>query len=410
MKIGILVLSLVLAFGIGQAQDLTLVSWNILNFPGSTGTEREDDFQLVLQNAGPDILVVQEMIGQAGVNQFLNNILDEIEPGAWNAGPYHDSYDTDRALFYRDGTVEVLDYGWIDTALRDIEWWLLRPVGSSDEFRIYTCHLKASSGSDNEQKRLLETQHLRNDLDTLDADLPFILCGDLNIYYGDEPAYQELIGSGPGQLHDPINQTGYWHNNASYASIHTQSTRTASFGGGATGGMDDRFDQILVSEEMLDATGIDVLPATYLAYGNDGAHFNQSIIEGGNSAVPYAVAEAIHNSSDHLPIIVQIHVDDATAVAEGAPASLRLEARPNPFNPTTTLTFTLAQEGPITLSLYDPAGRLLTTLASGHHSAGAIERRWDGKDDSGRPLPSGVYFALLDTEGERLSRKIVLIR
>ena len=56
-----------------------------------------------------------------------------------------------------------------------------------------------------------------------------------------------LIGSqdnNNGQLFDPINRIGHWHNNSSFADVHTQSPRTSSFGGGANGGMDDRLSLI----------------------------------------------------------------------------------------------------------------------------------------------------------------------
>jgi hypothetical protein len=117
--------------------------------------------------------------------------------------------------------VEVLYCGWRNTDLRDIEWWQLRLAESGEEVRLFTLHLKASQGSDNEQRRLLECIVLRNYLDTLPEDLPFIVAGDLNVYWGSEPAYELLLSEGPGQLHDPIDQTGYWHNSITYAPIHT---------------------------------------------------------------------------------------------------------------------------------------------------------------------------------------------
>ena len=51
-----------------------------------------------------------------------------------------------------------------------------------------------------------------------------------------------------GRLFDPIDRIGNWHNNSSFSDVHTQSPRTAQFGGGASGGMDDRFDFILFSK------------------------------------------------------------------------------------------------------------------------------------------------------------------
>ena len=57
------------------AAAVRVVTYNILNFPGSTGAAREDDFRTVVQELDADVLVVQEMLSQTGVNQFLNNVL-----------------------------------------------------------------------------------------------------------------------------------------------------------------------------------------------------------------------------------------------------------------------------------------------------------------------------------------------
>ena len=230
------------------AGELNLTCWNILNFPGSTGNSREPHFRTVLAEVQPDILVVQEMIGQNGVNQFLSDVLNTLEPDLWAAAPYHDGPDTDRALFIRDECVTVLDSGWLDTTLRDIDWWDLEVAASGETFRLYSMHLKASQGSENENRRYAECLVLRADMDALGEGEHFIVAGDYNIYYDDEPAWQLLRSAGPGQLFDPIGQEGYWHNNPAYAPIHTQSTRTSQFGGGATGGLDDRFDFVLGGE------------------------------------------------------------------------------------------------------------------------------------------------------------------
>ena len=406
----VLILSISLLAPLASAGEIVLTSWNILNYPGSTGTARNPYFQTVLSSSMPDLLVVQEIIGQSGVTRFLDEVLDVLEPGEWAAASYHDGYDTDNALYYRIDAVEETGYGWLDTALRDIDWWELRVTGSGEEFRLYSLHLKASQGSTEEQKRLNECIILRSDLDALSPDLPYIVAGDYNIYYADEPAYQHLISAGAGQLHDPIDQEGYWHDNASYASIHTQSTRTASFGGGATGGMDDRFDIILASDDLLDGAGFDLLPETYTAYGNDGAHFNLSIIEGGNTAVPSEVAEAIYQSSDHLPLSVTLSTDDATLVAGAPPVMGDFIAAPNPFNPSTTIHFRLDREGTVDLVVYDASGRLVRTLASGHYGAGERELVWDGRDRAGREVASGVYFARLAGERTASIIKLLLIR
>ena len=104
-----------------------------------------------------------------------------------------------------------------------------------------------------------------------------------------------------------------------------------------------------------------------------------------------------------------------TALARGTvtvPAAVTsLEAAvPNPFNPTTALSYSLAQRGEATLTIYDVAGRAVRQLASGAQEAGAHRVTWDGTDDSGRTVPAGVYFARLATEQALQSRKLTLLK
>jgi hypothetical protein len=86
---------------------------------------------------------------------------------------------------------------------------------------------------------------------------------------------------------------------------------------------------------------------------------------------------------------------------------------PNPFSGVVDLRFALpvlpAMER-IRLEIFDPAGRLVRELFEGRLPAGAQSRAWDGRDDRGRPLPSGVYFARLSTAGGIESRPVVLLR
>jgi len=93
------------------------------------------------------------------------------------------------------------------------------------------------------------------------------------------------------------------------------------------------------------------------------------------------------------------------------PAMTHLAANvPNPFNPRTTLSFTLATTGPTHLRIYDLSGRLVRTLLSDVLDAGTHEVLWDGRDDQGRAASSGAYFYRLGSAGEIRQRKMLLVR
>jgi hypothetical protein len=105
--------------------------------------------------------------------------------------------------------------------------------------------------------------------------------------------------------------------------------------------------------------------------------------------------------------------DDIVAV-ETPPVvvGFRLEpARPNPFNPRTTLAFELeSAEARVRLAIYDVSGRRLRTLLEGAMPAGRSEIVWDGRDEAGNDLASGTYLYRLETAGESQTRKLSLLR
>lgn len=92
------------------------------------------------------------------------------------------------------------------------------------------------------------------------------------------------------------------------------------------------------------------------------------------------------------------------------PARPFLAAAPNPFNPTLRLVLELPAPGPATLAILDLRGRRVAELHHGPLGAGRHVFRWDGRDDSGRELPSGSYLARLHLADSRRTVKITLAR
>ena len=95
-----------------------------------------------------------------------------------------------------------------------------------------------------------------------------------------------------------------------------------------------------------------------------------------------------------------------------APPVLELEQNvPNPFNPRTSISYRVAASGFAQLRVYSPGGALVRTLVSRVHDAGEVRRvEWDGTDDRGRRVASGIYFYRLENAGEVRTRKMVLLK
>ncbi len=100
----------------------------------------------------------------------------------------------------------------------------------------------------------------------------------------------------------------------------------------------------------------------------------------------------------------------ATAV-EAVPAhAVDLRAWPNPFNPSTRIQFNLAAASAVTLTVVDIQGREIRTLLAEYRSAGDQEAGWDGRDEAGRGMPSGVYFARLESGVGIEAIRLVLLK
>jgi hypothetical protein len=83
---------------------------------------------------------------------------------------------------------------------------------------------------------------------------------------------------------------------------------------------------------------------------------------------------------------------------------------PNPFNPATEIRFDLARDGAVALVVYDVSGRAVRTLARGAYPRGEHVVRWDGRDDRGVPVSTGVYFYRLDAGRFSATRKTILLK
>ena len=83
---------------------------------------------------------------------------------------------------------------------------------------------------------------------------------------------------------------------------------------------------------------------------------------------------------------------------------------PNPFRSSTTIPFALPLRSVVTLRLLDLQGRVVRTLADGSFEAGHHQAIWDGRDDSGRPVHAGMYFAKITTNGGQAMRRAIVVR
>jgi len=102
--------------------------------------------------------------------------------------------------------------------------------------------------------------------------------------------------------------------------------------------------------------------------------------------------------------------DESNYKIEPADFELR-QNYPNPFNPKTTIEFTVNKRDKFTLKIYDTSGREVRTIFSNkYYSIGNYRTEWDGKDENGKTLSSGVYFYMLESTRESIVKKLILLK
>ena len=134
---------------------------------------------------------------------------------------------------------------------------------------------------------------------------------------------------------------------------------------------------------------------------------------GGQAKVAYALVYG--RNFDELLFNAEAAIlayDPVAPITGEAPVRLfRLgQNHPNPFNPVTTIRYTLDREGLVELAVFDVSGRKIRTLASGHKAPGDHVAIWNGTDHSGSPVPSGMYFYQLLSGNDVETRKMMLVK
>jgi hypothetical protein len=306
-----------------QRDTLHVMVYNLLNFPSATATpNRQDTLRKILHYDRPDILMVCELNNATGSNQIINTSLNSMGVTHYAAANYVTNRSTSdnhqNMLYYNTQKVGLKSQTELLTDLRDINEYIIYfkdpnlALHNDTTFaRLFVTHLKAGTSGTDISRRNGEVQVLVNYMNTFPSNFNGIFAGDFNTYTSSEACYQTLISTGSHPFFDPIGTPGAWSNNASFAAVHTQSTRVASFNGGATSGLDDRFDHITVTEPVL--TGLERLryiPGTYHALGQDGNHYNVALIDPpANPTIPDSVRNALYYMSDHLPVVMDLEVE-----------------------------------------------------------------------------------------------------
>jgi hypothetical protein len=118
-----------------------------------------------------------------------------------------------------------------------------------------------------------------------------------------------------------------------------------------------------------------------------------------------AAAGMVTQSAEGVGVAVPAPEPQAPSYTTGLDA-----VAPNPTNPSATVRFSLAAAGTVRLTVYDVRGRRVKGLLSDALSAGPHVVDWNGRDDSGELVSSGIYYVRMDVEGQVFQRSVTLVR
>ena len=343
----VLFLFLVLFTNLNYGQTrIKAMMYNVLNYSDSEVSQNKTPFlSTILNEVNPDLLMVCEVVDEIGSNYLFENAIIPFNED-FEKAPFEEnqsgSYSLQQMVYYNSNKLIFEESRVITADTRDINQYTFKINTENAEINpirmeVFVTHLKASTGSSNRQRRLNSIQSFVSYTNTIASDSYVLFAGDFNFYTSNEEGYQYLIDNrNPIIMIDPINRPAptfpddgvdyfnydnydstYFWNNSSFSDIHSQSTRTSNSGliddSGSTGGLDDRFDFIMMSENFNTSSDLFYVNDSYQVVGNNGNCYN-SQISNSNCSGTYSqtLRNALIEFSDHLPIVMEIETPENT--------------------------------------------------------------------------------------------------
>ena len=348
-----------------KAQDtLTVMQYNLLYygnhqsgfadcFETNNNTQRKDEcIRTIVNYVKPDIFTVCEFgATQALQTDFLRHNLNINGANYWQS---------DNIINYANSN--IINHIFYDSRKMGLKKHVALRTNPRDT-DVYELYLKTPSFALMQIAMDYVNQHYPTD--------NVLIMGDFNMYGASESGYRLLTQtySNPSICFmDPlanVGGVGEWTSNNQFTAFHTQSTRSYSDECFSSGGLDDRFDFILMADEIaFSYNNMRYVQGSYHAVGNDGRHFNMSVNQGTNTAVPTEVADALFDGSDHLPVTMKIAVDAHLGVEDNEAQSLYATVAPNPATDKAVVHFSNPAQGQVQFDLYSLQGQLLLREAA----------------------------------------------
>jgi len=427
MRIIILFFGLFAAAYLKGSDTLKVMHYNLLNYRNGTpqcdGSNNDANLKdgylkSILHFTKPDIFTCNEL-GSNLVNasRILDNALNTNGITHYEQAQYSNNsfssitnmlfYDKRKLTLARQDVVKK-DLQNVDL-VRVIDIYTLylnnsaKPGGDTIFLKVIVAHLKAGNTTDDKTERAKMTEALMEFLNKQTKRYNYLIAGDFNVQTQSEVSFQNLINYKTEAIRffDPIDALGNWNDNSNYANVHTQSTHGSS--GNAcfsAGGMDDRFDFILMSKEIKDRQmKISYLDNSYKALGNDGGRFNSDINGTSNKSLPKSILDALYGMSDHVPVVANFLVE-TDLLKKGVIVKSEFKFKTNFNNSIEIINKNIANDK-VMIHLYDLSGKTIINAEMTFDSEGKISL-------STEFLSSGIYILNLQLQsGQSVYFKIM---
>ena len=405
---------------VAKAQDtLTVMQYNLLYYGNynsgfaecyetNNNTQYKDEcIRTIVGYVKPDILTVCEFgASQQLLTDFMRHNLNINGADYWKSDNIinYASSNIINHIFYDSRKMELKRHVAIQTSPRDTDVYEMymktASLAQGDTIRLVciVAHPKAGQGYEASRRALMQRA-----MDYVNQHYPtdnVLIMGDFNMYGASESGYRLLTQTYSNTeicFVDPvysIGGVGEWSNNGQFAKFHTQSTHSYSDECYVSGGLDDRFDFILMADEIaFNFNHLHYLPDSYIAVGNDGNHFNMSVDQNYNAAVPAQVAEALFDASDHLPVAMKITVDTHLGVGDNEMYTMQASLAPNPATDVATVSFHNPKAGRVAFEVFSLQGQRMLTET---HLFGEGEQNYELSLGG---LTKGFYLLTIGWEG-----------
>ncbi len=369
----------------GTDSTLDIMTWNIEWFP-KNGTATMDSVATIIEALNMDIYAIQEVSDTTAVKQMVNG-LDDYEYY------FYSSYFAGLAYIYK--TDEIIVNNIFEIYTSEPYWrpfprspMVMSITYNGDYYYIINNHLKAFGDGvinyndpwDEETRRYDACNYLKQYIESALPNEKVIVLGDMN---------DVLTDSSPNNIFQNIIDDS---NNLQFIDMDIATGNSYYW---SYPGYPSHIDHIFITNELFNEFNSDNSSIQTIRIGN---------------YMAYGFSTYDNYVSDHYPLALKLYNPTAIEEDVNSANNFSLMNYPNPFNPTTTISFALRAQTQVKLTVYDVKGRQVNTLINNKMNSGNHDIVWNGSNNKNMKVSSGIYFLRLETDKNVKTIKAVMMK